>query len=236
MKEVEEIIDEFDTYGINTHMLPNAIGMWPNEQECFVWSALTSEKGDFLEIGSFCGGSAVLMGLVIRNTKRSDKVYSVDIDFNIHNMYDMNIKRAGLGNICQPIQYDSSKIGSVYKGNPVSFLFIDGWHSFKQVMIDFEQMKPFLTENATVMFHDVSPYIYDKSYLSQLENYNNYSDEEDFRLDEALAVILKENKDFKLIKNPMQKSVKHFDETGLTQWVRGKTSPFNSICTIRRNV
>lgn len=239
MSSVEDVMDEFELYGLMPHGLPNAIGMWPNEQECLAWCALNSDEGNFMEIGTFCGGSAVLLGVSMRQLNRDKKVFSVDIDFKAYNMYDYNVARARLEGYCVPIECNSSNVRDKYSElseDKISVCFIDGYHSFSQVLIDFEQVKPLLSDNAYVLFHDVSPNIYNSVYLKGLEDYNIESVNEDFRLDEALAVILKENPEYKLINNPMyDASDSHFKETKLNKWVRGTTSPFNSICAIQRN-
>lgn len=233
---VLDAMDEFELYGLLPHGLPNAIGMWPNEQECLAWCALNSDVGNFLEIGAFCGGSAVILGICMRQMNRDNLVYSVDIDFGAYNMYDFNISRAKLDKYVQKIECDSSILGEKYTGDKISVCFIDGYHSFSQILIDFEQVQPHLTDNAYVLFHDVSPNIYDKSYLESLKGYNVESVNEDFRLDEAVSVILNKNSEYSLINNPMyDKTDSHFRETGLQQWRRGTTSPFNSICAIQRN-
>ena len=94
-------------------------------------------------------------------------------------------------------------------------------------------MKPWLTETATVAFHDVSPDL--KSNIHKEYDYDELftNEDEDFRLDEAVTYILNNN-EFELIDIPVKKEIKHFKETELTSWVRGKTSPFNAIAAIRR--
>jgi len=57
------IMLQFDKLGILPHTKPNAIGLWPNEQECLVWSALQCNADQlWVEVGSFCGGSTILLG------------------------------------------------------------------------------------------------------------------------------------------------------------------------------
>ena len=58
--------------------------------------------------------------------------------------------------------------------------------------------------------------------------------EEDFRVDEAIFDILMDHKDFELMERSKEYDCEHFQETQLTEWVRGTTSPFNSLAAIRR--
>src|SRR5210317_702229 len=106
---VEKIIEKFNTFGIQVHGLPNAIGLWPNEQECLVWAASQVPNGDWLEIGSFCGGSAVLLCLTRKELNLGPKVISVDINFNP--MFDLNVYNRGkFNNIHEKIECDSSNV------------------------------------------------------------------------------------------------------------------------------
>jgi len=217
--------------------MPNAIGLWPNEQECLLWLVLNSDvESNWMEIGSFCGGSAGLMCLARQGvTGNKPAVYSVDCDFNKYNMFDRNVyEMGGFSAMSKKIECDSNELEEHYNGEPLSFVFIDGFHSFKQVVNDFNKVKPWLTDDAIVAFHDVSPDL--NKNVSKSYNYEELfnSSEEDFRLDEAVAYIL-DNNDFELVDIPVKKQIGHFKETELKSWVRGKTSPFNALAAIRRN-
>jgi predicted O-methyltransferase YrrM len=232
------LIYQFKRFGILSHWMPNAIGLWPNEQECILWLALNSSaEVNWMEIGSFCGGSAVLMCLARQMlTENHPAVYSVDCDFDKYGMFDKNVYgMGGFARISKKIECDSNDLEKHYSGDPLSFVFIDGFHSFEQVVNDFNKVLPWLTEDATVAFHDVSPSLtnnIDKKYDYDELFQNSH---EDFRLDEAVSYILENNKDFSLIDIPVKKDILHFKETNLKKWVRGKTSPFNALAAIRRN-
>lgn len=234
VEPINTLLENFDTFGINIHSLPNAIGMWENEQACFLWAALNAPKGDFLEIGAFCGGSAVLLCLVQNYLNLDNTVISVDIDFN--EMFDFNVYNRGKFVNHKKIESDSSFV-SKYLVNPISLAFIDGYHSFSQVLKDFKQVKPFLTPDAYILFHDVSPYIYDEEYRRKILNEMDYNQlesdsSENFRLDEAVSYICQEY-GYNIIKPPVHTDESHFEETGLNEWVRGTTSPFNSLVIIQ---
>jgi len=235
--KIYSLVYKFRSFGILSHWMPNAIGLWPNEQECLLWLVLNSDtESNWMEIGSFCGGSAVLMCLA-RQALAGNKpaVYSVDCDFNKYGMFDRNVyEMGGFSAISKKIECDSNELEKHYDGEPLSFVFIDGFHSFKQVVNDFNKVEPWLTKDAIVAFHDVSPDL--SQNVSNSYNYEELfnSDEEDFRLDEAVTYIL-DNNDFELIDIPVKKQIGHFKETELQSWVRGKTSPFNALAAIRRN-
>ena len=250
---VDKIIEKFDTFGINSHSLPNAIGMWPEEQECFVWTALQANPNtEGIEITSFCGGSAVLLGLAreylpcitysngVGTPDEYCKIYCVDLQFN--EMFDRNIKRFAPSKRPFKIQCNSRDLGSQYFYKKIGLLFIDGFHSYKQAMTDFLVMEQKLSDDAFVMLHDVSPYIYDEEYLKNKFQYtmDNLDDlvedkNENFKLDEVVSYLVY-NRKYELIKPPIWKLGSHLQETGLTEWKRGTTSPFNSLAILRKTI
>jgi predicted O-methyltransferase YrrM len=234
---IDNIINKFDQFGILPHSLPNAIGLWENEQECLIWSAQQADKTkDWMEIGSFCGGSAVLLAL----TKEQPKLFSVDIDFMC--IFDFNVyDRGQFDDIVYKIQCDSLKLDRYYKGD-LSFVFLDGYHSFSYVVKEFEILQRFLTKEAIVCFHDVSPKMlqHDQEYIDQQYEWvkNNMgifnATEQDFRIDEAVAYICKKH-GYHILDIPVRKNIEHFQETGRTSWIRGQTSPFNAFTAIRKS-
>ena len=234
-RKIDSIIEEFDAFGINSHTMPNAIGMWENEQECLLWAALNSpEKGDWIEIGAFCGGSAVL--LCLASLDRRLTVHSVDLNFNPY--FDFNVYTRGkFVHIHKKIECNSSKLRKHYN-SPTSLAFIDGYHSFQQVLVDFEQVRPLLVDGAYILFHDTSPYIYDENYRAKLLEDMNYDalvndPSENFYLDEAVAYIC-DKYGYNIVKPPVYNpNDAHFEETGLSEWVRGTTRPFNSVVIIQ---
>jgi predicted O-methyltransferase YrrM len=240
-KTIANIIDKFDTFGINSHSLPNAIGLWPNEQECLVNAALVSNpNGNWIEIGAFCGGSAVLLALAKQEIKSIGDIVSIDNNFSQYHFYDYNVYGRGKFDYVQKIECDSTNFLNYYNKN-ISFAFIDGWHSFKQAYIDFENVDKILDIGGVVCFHDVSPMCYqdvkylNEKYIEVKKNFNQYMNtgKEDFYLDEVVAFIINEYK-YKLLDLEVRKPVTHFAETGLKQWVRGTTSPFNALVAIQK--
>lgn len=229
---LSQIINKFDRFGISSHFLPNAIGLWPEEQETLVELALISNPNhDWIEIGSFCGGSAVLLCLARQALNAGPYVLSVDIDFNPvfdHNLYH----RGKFQKIHGKIPFDSSLIGGLLD-RPISFAFIDGFHSFTQIIKDFEQLLPKLTPDAHILFHDVSPYLKDK--INTNIQYNEYATtREDFFVDEAISYICQTH-GYKLVEFNIPEYKPHFAETGLKEWKHGTTSPFHAIGAIKKN-
>jgi predicted O-methyltransferase YrrM len=234
---VDSIIEEFDRFGILPHTLPNAIGMWPNEQECLVWCALQANPFyNWLEVGSFCGGSAILLAL----SRHQHKVISVDNNFNP--MFDYNVySRGKFEGVVEKLECHSQDILQHYN-EPLSFIFLDGWHSFSAIINEFDLLRHTMTDDCIIGFHDVSPQMckmnyrhITKCYNEAKEHYNQLMNDstQNFRLDEAIAFICGEHK-YEIIDIPVRNDETHFPETHLTEWVRGETSPFNSFTAIQK--
>jgi predicted O-methyltransferase YrrM len=239
----EPIVEQFELLGILPHTKPNAIGLWPNEQLCLVWSALQCAKNkNWLEIGSFCGGSTILLGLTIEyydNFGKQGKIIAVDSAFDP--MFDLNVKRSKLRNI-EKLQINSLELLQHYT-DPIGFAFIDGWHSFRNVIKEFEVISNIIDDDGIIAFHDVSPQMtsHDQKYIDLCyehakQNWDQLMNDEtqNFRLDEAISVICIDF-GYKVLDIPVRKDIKHERETGLTTWVRGTTSPFNAYTAIRRH-
>ncbi len=95
-------------------------------------------------------------------------------------------------------------------------MFIDGWHSFKGCLVDFQTIEPFLISGGFVSFHDTWQQPYrkdDMAIYSNLAN-NNYDlwmqeklpadphSKQTYNLDCVVAYIIQEYK-YQLVDNPM---------------------------------
>lgn len=252
--------DKFEPFGFESHKYPNAIGLWPNEQESLLWLALNADPtGNLLEIGSFCGGSAVLMCLAKKFLCAKGSVISVDRTFNgWNNAFNRNVYRVGkFDDISIKIQCDSGILNKYYSGSPLSLAFIDGWHSFKAAYRDFITVNEWLLPGGYVAFHDVAPQPYkngqiDYYYQRAKDNYKEWTDEsleiwdgkdqnianyheseskQNFMLDEVVAFIINEF-DFELVDIPVLDGSTHFDR--VTTYRHGSTSPYHALVAIRK--
>jgi len=155
---------------------------------------------------------------------------------------DLNIKRAKLNNTISQVHLDSFT-ALRQCATPIGFLFLDGYHSFRNVVTEFELARNNLTNDAVVAFHDCSPNMWTNSHQTHIRNcyeraYDNYdqwmeSQEEDFYIDEAIAYICTKY-DYKIIDIPIREPLEYHRETGLNEWVRGRTSPHNAFTAIRK--
>jgi predicted O-methyltransferase YrrM len=256
-EKIPELMEQFSSFGFTSHQYPNAIGLWPNEQESLLWLALNSPAGNFMEIGSFCGGSAVLLCLVRRMMGVGPTVFSVDRTFSDWgNAFNRNVYRVGkFKDISKQIECDSNELDKYYDNSPLSFVFIDGWHSFSAVLRDFEKVCPWLVPGAIVAFHDTAPQPYKKGqiehyYRRAVENYKEWTQVElpvwqgsvsvkeyheseksqDFLIDEALAYLLKTH-NCQLVNIPVIDGSTHFDRVPVYR--HGSTSPYHGLAAIQ---
>lgn len=135
-----------------------------------------SVLGPLLEIGSYCGRSAAVMGTACR--KNNSILYSLDHHqgseeqqqgeeyfdpdlfdprtqgINTFPFFRETLKKTGLEETVIPIVSTSLAAGKMWK-TPLSMVFIDGGHSFEAVCNDFLTWSPHLMTNGFLVFHDI---------------------------------------------------------------------------------
>jgi predicted O-methyltransferase YrrM len=86
----------------------------------------------------------------------------------------LNLKRAGLDFFSLVEELSETALPSLLKGNKkFDFAFIDGWHTFDHVLIDFFYINRMLEVGGVIVFHDVDmPSI--KKLLRYILNYPSY--------------------------------------------------------------
>ncbi len=213
------LMTEFQKFNYVPHTYPNPIGLWPNEQESLMWTALNSDPTtNWMEIGSFCGGSATIMCIARRFFSAKPTVYSVDRNFcDFGEVFDRNLYIFGQFNdIHKKIETDSVYLKDKYDGSPLGFVFIDGWHSFKGCLVDFENIESSLIPGGFVAFHDTWQQPYRKDDMDIYLNIanNNYAlwmneqlpaeptAKQTYNLDCVVAWIVDKYK-YKIVDNPM---------------------------------
>jgi predicted O-methyltransferase YrrM len=218
------------------HSNANGIGLWPKEQLTLTWllGCGVDHSMDWVEVGTFCGGSAILLALARVESELSEKAKVFSIDPNPRLIADVNFKTAKVDHKVSQQKFlsqDFLKFLSDAKSHDydIGFAFLDGFHSFKQVTLEFELLKKFLPEGGIVAFHDVPPDFHPGPYVPR-----EYGDNEDFLIDDAINYILHNHPDWEFLPIPKGFQCNHFAETGRKTWVRGQTSPFNAIAAIQR--
>ncbi|MFL2705104.1 MAG: class I SAM-dependent methyltransferase [Gammaproteobacteria bacterium] len=144
----------------------------------YEFAKLYSKKGLCLEVGSYCGKSAIYIGAAVKENKQ--KLYSIDhhkgseeqqpgeeffdpdlldedkTGINTLPFFLNTIDKAGLTNVVIPIISTSLEAGEVWS-KPLAMVFIDGGHSEKAANEDYDTWSPHLIKGGLLAIHDVFP-------------------------------------------------------------------------------
>lgn len=155
-----------------------ARGFMPPDEGVALWEAASSVTvdGPFLEVGSYCGKSAIYLGDAARSLDRV--LFSVDhhrgseenqpgwewhepdlVDPDVGLMDTLPIFRrtvhdAGLEGSVVAIVGDSPTVARHWS-TPLSLLFIDGGHGADPARHDYEMWTPHVRPGGLLMIHDV---------------------------------------------------------------------------------
>ena len=132
--------------------------------------------GPILEIGSYCGLSASIIGWACK--QHNTTLFSIDHHTGSEeqqpkeqyfdpDLYDKiigrintfpfflkTIEKAGLADYVVPMVCASAVAGKMWR-TPLSMVFIDGGHSFNAVYQDFLTWSPHIMVNGFLVFHDI---------------------------------------------------------------------------------
>jgi MMP 1-O-methyltransferase len=135
-----------------------------------------SSKAPCLEIGSYCGKSAVYIGSACR--ENGSVLFSIDhhtgseeqqpgqayfdpelLDcetgkIDTFRLFRKTISDFALEDTIIPIIGHSDVIGRAWQ-TPLSFVFVDGSHAYKSVLIDYETWPKHLIPGGFLIFHDI---------------------------------------------------------------------------------
>ena len=160
---------------------PNAIKGFLLEAEgesLYLAAKNYSKQGPCLEIGSYCGKSAVYLGSAVQ--ENNQLLYSIDhhkgseeqqpgeeffdpdlLDETGKNINTLpffldTIDKAGLKEIVIPIVSTSVEASKVWT-KPLAMVFIDGGHSEKAAQEDYDAWNPHIIPGGLLAIHDVFP-------------------------------------------------------------------------------
>ena len=135
-----------------------------------------SSLGPCLEIGSYCGKSAYLIGMACK--KRGGILFSLDHhrgseeqqpgqEYFDPDLFDKSIKRvntfplfqdtldrAGLIDTVVPVVASSRAAGKMW-ATPLSMVFIDGGHTFEAAFEDYQTWAPHIMKSGFLVIHDI---------------------------------------------------------------------------------
>ncbi len=145
-------------------------------ERLFKVASTASEMGPLLEIGSYCGRSAAIIGQACK--ENSSILYSIDhhrgseeqqpgeeyfdqdlydertCRINTFPLFRETLKRAGLEETVVPMVSSSEVAGRMWQTG-LSMVFIDGGHSFKAAHTDFITWSPHLITGGFLVIHDI---------------------------------------------------------------------------------
>lgn len=138
---------------IPTHMTKN--------EKLQLFRLASTKKGFFIEIGSYLGSSSCFIAHAIN--ERESLLYCIDTwqndamsEGNKDTFEEFEKNTRNLRNVIRVVKkFSTEAVEDVahLKGK-ISFLFVDGDHSYGSVKKDWEIFSPFLLDDAIVVFHD----------------------------------------------------------------------------------
>lgn len=154
-----------------------AKGFMPEEEGLALYEAGLASGGPMLEIGSYCGRSAIYLGAAARAT--DSVLFSIDHhrgseenqpgeEYHDPDIVDENgrvdtlpwfrsaIEEAGLTNHVVGIVGESAIVARAW-ATPLAFVFIDGGHSRPAAQTDYDSWASKLMPGGSLAIHDVFP-------------------------------------------------------------------------------
>ena len=121
-------------------------------------------NGDAIEIGSWLGGSTIIIAKALKN----GKVFAIDPHKNgmehnewkikdTFNEFTLNIRKAGIADNVIAIRKTSEKALEGWN-HKAGLIFIDGSHKYEDVKFDLHNWRNFLTEGGFMLMHDYGTY------------------------------------------------------------------------------
>jgi predicted O-methyltransferase YrrM len=144
--------------------------------QLFELAGQASKAGPVLEIGSYCGRSAAIIGTACQ--ENNGILYSLDHHLgseeqqhgeeyfdpelfdkrtgqvNTFPFFRETLRKTNLEDTVIPIVSSSIIVGKMWQ-TPLSMVFIDGGHSFEAVYNDFLTWSPHLLQNGFLVIHDI---------------------------------------------------------------------------------
>lgn len=127
-----------------------------------------------IEIGSFLGISSIWIASAMAEYERRNKLYCIDLfpphannpwcpGIELNDPFSFmldNIKKCGFDHFMEVHKGDSKKLIPEIARNvgvPLDFAVIDGDHTIRGCLADFELIEPFVATGGYILFHDMFP-------------------------------------------------------------------------------
>jgi predicted O-methyltransferase YrrM len=113
--------------------------------------------GAILEIGTYCGKSAITMATAISDAGRRGPVVSVDTDPGAIMLAHRYAQAHGVQQEVVFVCQSADRFIEAVPAFRPSLVFVDGDHSAEGVRVDLEALAPCLLPGALLLFHDYLP-------------------------------------------------------------------------------
>ena len=144
----------------------------PQEEEAirFLVSSVAGKGATFVEVGSWKGHSASIIGKVVRETgghlycvdhwKGNEGTWNIAESQNkdIYKIFEHNLKALGLWDYITPMPMDSLTASQKFPDGSIDFLFLDADHRYQQFKEDLEAWYPNLKVGGVICGHDCEQY------------------------------------------------------------------------------
>jgi len=110
--------------------------------------------GPVLEIGTWCGKSAAVLGYGVRDGAVGAKVVSVDVNVNRLHQARAELAQRDLGPHVTLVSGTADAFLKAADGFEPMLVFVDGDHTLRGVLRDLAALEPCVPRDAVVVFHD----------------------------------------------------------------------------------
>ena len=128
-------------------------GMYPHEIEMLYTSASEIKARNIVEIGARSGNSSVALATVAK--EQGGHLYSIDPDRKFHEGWEKNLEHFGVREYATKIIKASPWVDKEDIKTPIDYLFIDGNHQTRWVLVDYHYFQPWVRKNGRIAFHDI---------------------------------------------------------------------------------
>jgi predicted O-methyltransferase YrrM len=126
--------------------------------------ALERAPSCVVEIGSYCGGSTVVIGREAARRNAGVRVYAIEpfafdearYQRDYEALFDANVSEWGLRATVVKVRKTSHEAAAEWK-REIDFLYVDGDHRYEAVSADIRNYVPFVRAGGLVAFHDYKP-------------------------------------------------------------------------------
>jgi len=106
-----------------------------------------------LELGTCCGFSSIYMA----KANEKSKIFTIEGACEVAEIASLNIEKANCNNIYQKSGKFKDVLPSLLPEiSPINLAFIDGHHDKEATIEYYDMIKPYLSQNAIVVFDDIS--------------------------------------------------------------------------------